>query len=170
VQKEEYMSEAQYYEPIKEKLVKLFNEKEKEVYLEITAQKGMGEKLKQAIPKERNIVFRFLKKKPDILGYIEERYTKDLIIIEVKEKITKLDDIYQTKLYKEVFDAKYSFLVSLKPIPEEIKRLCNATYNILCSCQDSIHRFFVLGFFNPENATFEDWFKENPFIKETYWK
>lgn len=30
-------------------------------------------------------------------------------------------------MYKEVFGARYGFLVTAAPIPEELKRLCKAT-------------------------------------------
>lgn len=164
------MTEENFYQQIKDCLEQLFIDKGKKVYLEITAKKGLSEKLKQAIPRGREIVFVFLKKKPDILGFIKEQYTKDFITVEVKEKIEKLDDIYQAKLYKEVFDAKYGFLITLSPIQEKIKRLCKETFNILHSAQDSIYCFLVIGRFNKETGKFIDWVEENPFEKETYWK
>ena len=48
---------------------------------------------------------------------------KSLITVEVKEKSLTLEDIYQAKLYKEVFEAKYGFLVTLSPIQEELKQI-----------------------------------------------
>lgn len=164
------MNEEKYYNPIKEKLEELFHKKGKDIYLEITAKKGLSEKLKQAIPQGREITFVFLKKKPDIFGYVTKDTSKDLVVIEVKEKIAKINDVYQAKLYKEVFDTRYSFLISLTPIAEEIKRLCKNTYNILHSAQDAIYCFLVLGYFNPENNDFIDWFEENPFENEIYWE
>ena len=89
--------------------------------------------------------------------------------MEVKERIEKLDDIYQAKLYKEVFDAKYGFLITADPIPEEIKRLCRATVNILRSASDSTYRFLAIGQFDPENRQFVDWFEKDPFQEEYYW-
>jgi hypothetical protein len=164
------MAEADFYQLIKERLKELFVTQGKEPYLEITAKKGPSEKIKQKIPQHREIVFVFLKKKPDILGFVERQYSNDLITVEIKEKIGKLDDVYQAKLYKEVFDARYGFLITMKPIPEEIKRLCKNTFSILHSSVDSIYRFLVIGQFDKENGQFVDWFEENPFEKESYWK
>jgi len=163
--------EEKYYELIKAKLEGILKSRlaEKPVYLEITASMGFSPKLKQAVPNHREIIFSFLTKKPDITGFVSDKYSNDFLIAEVKQKIT-INDIYQTKMYKELFDAKYTFLISLQPIPEEIKRLCKNTFNILHSDQDSIYRFFVLGHFDSERNDFIDWFEENPFEKETYWK
>src|SRR5215469_9383800 len=111
------MAEANLYQPIRERLEELFATKAKQCYIEITASKGLSEKLKSKIPPHREIVFAFLKKRPDLFGFVENQYASDLIIVEVKERIEKLDDIYQAKLYKEVFDARYGFLITTQPIP-----------------------------------------------------
>lgn len=81
-----------------------------------------------------------------------------------------MDDIYQVKLYKEVFDAKYGFLITTKPIPEEIKRLCRNTFNILRSSGDDTYRFLAIGQYDKESGQFVDWFEKNPFEEEHYWK
>lgn len=87
------MAEADFYQPIKDRLEELFAAKGKRPYLEITATKGLSEKLKQKIPQNREIVFVFLKKKPDLFGFVEGQYSNDLITVEIKERIEKLDDI-----------------------------------------------------------------------------
>jgi hypothetical protein len=138
--------------------------------LEVTAKKGLSEKLKGKIPQGREIVFTFLKKRPDLFGFIEGQYSNDFMTVEIKERIEKLDDIYQAKLYKEAFAARYGFLITTKPIPEEIKRLCKSSIDILHSAADSIDRFLVIAHFDKESAQFVDWFEENPFEKEYYWK
>jgi hypothetical protein len=43
---------------------------------------------------------------------------KDLITVEVREKTIGLKDIYQAKMYKEVFNARYGFLPTAEPKPE----------------------------------------------------
>jgi len=164
------MAEADFYQQIKDRLKELFLTKGKQPYLDITANKGLTEKIKQKIPQDREIVFVFLKKKPDIFGIIEEEHTNNFITVEIKEKISKLDDIYQAKLYKEVFDAKYGFLIVLSPIQEEIKRLCKNTFSVLHSATDSIYSFLVIAQFDKESGRFVDWFEENPFEKDTYWE
>ena len=164
------MSEANFYQPIKDKLEELFVVKGKHPCLEVTATKGLSEKLKQKIPQNREIVFVFLKKKPDLFGFVEGQYSNDLITVEIKGRIEKLDDIYQAKLYKEVFDAKYGFLITIEPIPEEIKRLCRNTFNILRSSGDGTYRFLAIGQYDKESSQFIDWFEKNPFEEEHYWK
>ncbi len=163
------MAEADFYQPIKKRLEELFAAKKKSSYLEVTAAKGLGEKLKGQISPQREIVFAFLKKRPDLFGFVQGQYASDLITVEVKERIEKLDDIYQAKLYKEVFDARYGFLITSEPIPEEIKRLCRATVNILRSASDSTYRFLAIGQFDRENGQFVDWFEKDPFQEEYYW-
>jgi hypothetical protein len=140
------------------------------VYLEIAANSGFSEKLKQAIPHGKEIVFQFIKLRPDIAGFVEEQYGKSLITVEVKEKSLTLEDIYQAKLYKEVFEAKYGFLVTLSPIQEELKRLCKGNFDILRSAADSIYRFLAIGQFDKASGEFTDWFEGNPFEQPQYWK
>jgi len=165
--------EVSYYSLIKNAIEKIFKERKLEVYLEITATTGITDKLKRAIPKEtRKIAFPFLKiKKPDIFGFIKREFSNDLIVIEVKQDI-KIDDVYQTKLYKEILSSRYTFLVSLNEISVEIEDLCRENYNILHSAQDSIYNFFVVVEFNKKANRFKNWIEENPFEKESdsYWR
>lgn len=111
------MAEADFYQPIKKGLEELLASKGKSFYLEVTATRRWSEKLKGKIPQGREIVFTFLKKRPDLLGFVEGQHSSNFITVEVKEQIKELDDIYQAKLYKEVFDAKYGFLITTEPIP-----------------------------------------------------
>jgi hypothetical protein len=114
-------------------------------------------------------VFNFLTRRPDILGVVERQYQKDLITVEVKEKSLKIDDIYQAKMYKEVFGARYAFLVTAAPIPEALKRLCGTTVSILHSIDDHTYKFLAIAQFHPAGG-FIDWVQENPFEKEYFWK
>jgi len=164
------MAEADSYLLIKQKLEGLLATKGREFYLEVTATKGPSERLKKKIPTHREIVFSFLKKRPDLFGFMDTKYSSDLITVEVKERIEKLEDIYQAKLYKEVLDARYGFLITAKPIPEEMKRLCKITPSVLRSASDSIYGFLAIGQFDKEKGQFVDWFEDNPFEHESYWK
>ena len=96
------------YEPVKRYLEGQFAKVAagKTFHLEIAARKGFSEKVKAEIPDDRDIVFKFTKR-PDILGFVKGQYTSNLITVEVKGNGLELDDIYQAKLYKEVFDARY---------------------------------------------------------------
>jgi hypothetical protein len=163
------MTEADFHQPIKERLEELLTARKRRFYLEVTAEKGLSEKLTGRIPQHREIVFAFLKKRPDLCGFVEGQNSCDFITVEVKKRIEKLDDIYQAKLYKEVFQARYGFLITTEPIPEEVKRLCRNTPDILRSTGDSIYRFLAIGHFDTETRQFADWFEENPFKNEGYW-
>jgi hypothetical protein len=165
------MAEADLYQPLKERLEGLLAAKVqgRPFRLEITARSGLSEKLKAKIPQGSEIIFAFLKKRPDLVGFIETQYSTDLITVEVKERLDKLDDLYQAKLYKEVFGARYGFLITAHSIPEEIKRLCRNSQDILHSMSDSIYRFLAIGQFDQDKGQFVDWFEADPFEKDCYW-
>jgi hypothetical protein len=105
----------------------------------------------------------------DVIGYVSREYAKDLITVEVKEKSLTIEDIYQAKMYKEVFGARYGFLITATPIPEALKRLCKQTYSIQHSANDSTYSFLAIAQFHRAGG-FIEWFEENPFSKEFYWK
>jgi hypothetical protein len=163
------MAEEDFYAPAKSGLERLFTNVGKNAYLEIAARKGFSEKLKQAIREGRDIVFAHLRRRPAILGFIQEEYTRSFITVEVKEKSPTLEDIYQAKLYKEVFDVKCAFLITGSTIPEELKRLCRTTYPILHSVGDDTYRFLVVAQFDKASNEFTEWFDQNPFEKPYYW-
>ncbi len=134
--------EREYYPKIKSKLEEIFSEIFHDVYFEITADGKFSNKLKSQISDYRNIVFVFLKKgtSPDITGFVnnvrKEHSAKygilpGFVVAEFKKEKIKLDDIYQIRKYAELLDARYAFLISLDPIPEEIKRLSRTVYSLL---------------------------------------
>src|SRR6266852_9994268 len=140
------MAEADLYDPVLRKLAEQFAGTAGPAYLETSA-KGFTEQIKAAIPPNRDILFKFLNRKPDILGFVAREYRKDFITVEVKEKSITLDDIYQAKMYKEVFGARYGFLVTAAEIPEQLKRLCKATPSIIHSIDDGSYRFLAIARF-----------------------
>jgi len=161
--------EKEYYSLIKTRIGNLVNEKVNNVHLEITADKKFSDKLKAEIRPERDIIFKFLiESPPDITGFIKGEHLSDFIVIEFKKDKIKLDDIYQTKRYRDLFNAKFAFLISLKSIPEEIKRLHKTTYQLLFT--PTIYEAFSLVYFNEESGEFREWYPENPFKKDTYWR
>jgi len=160
--------EKEYYEPIKKKFEELFKGKG-EVHLEITANKKFSNKLKAQIGTNRDIIFSFLKEAaPDITGFIKREYSSDFIVVEFKKEKIKLDDIYQTRKYQELFDSKFTFLISLQTIPEEIKRLHKIVYALLY--RPSIYCALVLVHYDEEINNFVEWYPENPFEKDLYWR
>jgi len=108
-------------------------------YLEITANKRFSNKLKAEIPRDREIIFRFLKEAtPDITGFIKKDFSSDFLVIEVKKEEIQLDDIYQLKKYKDLFNAKFAFLVSTEPIPEKIKRVLKVISPLCLSIYETL--------------------------------
>ena len=50
------------------------------------------------------ITFYFLKEAaPDITGFIRKQYATEFVVVEIKRNTIKLDDIYQTRKYAELF-------------------------------------------------------------------
>lgn len=161
--------EEEYYNVIKEELAELFKEKGVSIYLEITARGKFSNRLKSKIPSGREMIFLFLKKAvPDITGFVEDCSLPGFVVVEVKRDKIELDDIYQLKKYADLFDTKFAFLVSLKSIPEEIRRLSRTVYNLLS--RPSIYQAFVLSKFDEQSNNFVEWFEKNPFSKTIYWK
>src|SRR5258708_24120175 len=159
------MAEKDWYAAVEAKLGEQLCGVVEEVYLETGATKGFSERAKAASPAGREIVFSFLRRRPDILGYVNRQYSKDLITVEVKEKSLTIEDIYQAKMYKEVFGARYGFLITATAIPEALKRLCKQTYQIQHSSHDDTYSFLAIAEFH-RAAGFVEWFEDNPFAKE----
>jgi hypothetical protein len=127
-------AEKELYAPVKEYLTEIFTEKFGNCYLEITADGVFSDLLKKVI--RNDIIFTFLRKKisPDLTGFIHSRgselvltygpsVVKDFITVEIKRKKIAPQDIYQAKMYGDLFQAKYALLISSVLIPEEIRRL-----------------------------------------------
>lgn len=159
--------EKSYYEPIKKEFENLFSSKG-EIYLEITANKTFSNKLKKEIPDHKNLIFYFLKQvAPDITGFIKRTYGTEFIVIDVKDDVIKIDHIYQVRKYVELFDARFAFLISTQEIPEEIKKLSKIVFSLLSL---PAYKKLVLVQFDKDQNKFVDWFEENPFKIDYYWK
>lgn len=126
-------AEIELYEPIRKYLIKRLKRSFSNYYLEVTSRGKYSETLKHLV--RQDIVFHFLKKaSPDLTGFIlredlsesiaTSSDVKSFITVEVKrdENIT-LQDIYQAKMYGDLFCAKYALLISTEIIGEEIRRL-----------------------------------------------
>lgn len=158
-------SESSYYEMIKERIEEILREKTPDCYVEITASRKFSNKLKAQINPHghKDIIFHFLREAaPDVTGFIKRENSSDVIIVEVKDNEMKVDDIYQTRKYAELFSAKYALLVSTREIPEEIKRLSKVVYQLLSGGYG--HEKMVLAYFNPVEGRFAEWFEKNPFV------
>ncbi len=118
--------------PVKAKLEEILGAKFSNFRVEITADKRFSNELKAQVGMHRDIIFAFLKDAaPDMTGYVKGDYSSDFMVVEVKAEKTRLDDIYQTRKYADLFEAKYSLLVSTEEIPEEIKRLSRVVATLL---------------------------------------
>ncbi|SRR6266480_2874272 len=154
-------SEAQFYRPAREALLELF--KPKDCYLEITADRRLGEKIKRVLTDYdlfANQVERFI---PDITGYvIRSEHDKPIIVAEVKAGPPSLRDIFQTKQYAEIFGAKYAFLLSPEDIHEEIARIVKMKSMIL-SHSAGYERVFV-GRLDVEGTSIVQWYMGAPYL------
>jgi len=124
--------EKDLYRGVKEALTKEI--RGKEVYLEVTAFGGkMSERLEHSLDTQAFFFIKTEKHSPDVMGYVIEAESSlgfgilsqeqmNRIIAEIKDDPISIADFYQAKRYGEVFDAKYSFLISNKPMPEEVRR------------------------------------------------
>ena len=163
------LKEKELYGRVKSEFERLFNHKFGTVHLEITANGHFSEQLKSKV--KQDLVFTFIKRmkgsesrSPDITGFAKGNfYVENLITIEVKNETISLWDVYQTKMYAELFNAKYGILVSTEPIPTELKNL-HRVHSIL-------NRFMYdtyLGMVEfhsrvTEGIVHDTWFPEPPF-------
>ena len=129
----EEIAEKELYQPIKKYLKKAFEQKFGKCHLEVTAGGSFSGAIKRAV--RNDIIFAFLGKKasPDLTGFtfsktlIWGQWTssdiQDFITVEIKKEKITLQDVYQAKMYGDLFQAKYALLISPEAIPEEIRRL-----------------------------------------------
>jgi len=150
--------EKELYEPVRAALERSFAAIGKRTICETGATKGLGEPLKALIPEGQEILFRFLTRKPDIVGYVESNLGNKIFTAEVKRGSLTVQDIYQAKMYKELFGATFGFLISAQPIAEELKRLLRRIPIILMSAGDHTFHFLALARFDLERGTFTEWF------------
>jgi len=160
--------EESYYYPIAQKFKELFASKGCKAHLEVTANKKFSNTLKGKIPDHQQIIFYFLKDvAPDITGFVNKDSLVDFVIIEIKNEEIKLDYVYQTRKYAELFDARFAFLISTEELPEEIKRLSKVVYSLLSL---PAYRKLILVQFDERTKSLEEWYPENPFEIEYYWR
>src|SRR3989344_1608675 len=159
-----YKTERETYPHIKNWLEEQLKTRFTDFHLEVTADRKFSNILKQQIDRNRDLIFNFLKvAAPDITGFVKGDYSREFIVVEIKNKPVKLDDIYQTRKYAELFDAHYALLVSTEEIPEEIIRLSKVVFPYLLSLPAYKQLTLVHFGDNTKNIV---WFPDNPFIKK----
>jgi hypothetical protein len=155
------MAERDYYAPVKAHIERLLEDNSADFHVEITAQRAFSSVLKAQVGQHRDIVFHFLREAaPDITGFVRTPYSADFIVVEIKVPQLKLDDIYQTRRYAELFDARYAILVSLEHVPEEFKRLHKVTYSLLAL---PAYKTLCLAKWDPPTSALTEWYPSNPF-------
>lgn len=107
-----------------EKTKMIFYEKFKKIgecYIEVTSRK-IGDTIKRRL--DDNFLFFLNAEKifPDLTGYVIENGACNRIVVEIKNERIKIRDIYQTKMYGELFNSTYSYLISSEPLSEEMRR------------------------------------------------
>jgi hypothetical protein len=126
------LPEKDLYKPVRDYLVNILGIEHTNAHLEITAKGHYSEALKHLV--RHDIVFSFLAKAPpDLTGYIlregvEPRSARssdveNFITAEIKPDKVTLQDIFQAKMYGDLFYARYALLISPEIIGEEIRRL-----------------------------------------------
>lgn len=156
--------ERDYYDPVKNWLDKILEEKFASHHLEVTAKKVFSNTLLQQIDKNRDLVHSFLlEAAPDITGFVKKdsTTTREFIVVEIKNTPIKLDDIYQTRKYAELFDARYALLVSPYEIPAKIMRLSEIVYSLLAFPP---YKRVALVHFGNDGANVT-WYPEDPFMQ-----
>ena len=163
------VAEKELYEPIRKYLDEAFRDKFGRCYLEITSDGSFSELLKSAV--RRDIVFSFLGRKasPDLTGFIasvpspwtpsSRINVQDFITVEIKREKIRLQDIYQAKMYGDLFQAKYSLLISPEEIPQEIVRLHQQLF--------VLYRFMgswglYIGEWDSHDKAIYEWLPESP--------
>ncbi len=106
--------EEDYYEPIRQALLQKFKHRGK-CHIEITA-KGISDEMKRVLPKDSVFMLLQERKKPDLIGHIEniKGTYKKTFIVEVKRDWLTFNGLYQTKLYADMLRASWAFLISPK--------------------------------------------------------
>ena len=136
-------NEEQYYEPIKRCLTLVMskhldaepyqpqrtpiNEDDpKRVYFEIVGGKNLfSENLKKVFDDDTLNTIRIEGIYPDLVGYVQKssQGSKEVIIVEIKDEPITLKMVGKTRFYKDIFNAKFAFLISTYVFSEEKVRV-----------------------------------------------
>jgi hypothetical protein len=164
--------EGRLYEPVRDYLQKQFGAFG-ECELEVTRER-ITEKVKRWLDDPSLFFIRVEKKLPDVMGHFKPDPSKQpphgfyegLIVTEIKSEPPKVQDIFQTKLYAEVFEAPFAYLISSKGMVEEMRRFLSKRYSLLSY---GAYRKVYIGKFNLIELQIreEDWYPENPFKRSS---
>ncbi|TET07918.1 MAG: hypothetical protein E3J86_11760 [Candidatus Thorarchaeota archaeon] len=112
---------------------------------------------------------------PDLMGYLDVKgliFTREsrLIVVEIKSDALTLKDLYQVKMYAEVFQAYYAFLISPNGFQEERRRVIIDTPELLNFYpQNGERQITVMYWRNNILEIDEELCEEDPFETEFLW-
>lgn len=155
--------EEALYEPILRDLRSHFKMKG-DCHLEITAKGRFSEQLKKRLDDLSLYITKVELFKPDIMGYVESEHyeLRGLVVVEVTSEKIKIKDILQARDYGSVFDAKFAFLISSEPLPEEIRRFYDKRYS-LAVYQLAYYERVKIARFDESSQKIVDWYPKPPF-------
>jgi len=128
------MKEREYYPALK-KALKEYLERDNTatVQLAITSNK-IPEWVKSGWDDVTAYAALVTKKKPDIMGYLQsknEHNIRKLLSVEFKVGELNFEDIYQLKMYAELFDSDLNYLISTEPVNSDLKRFLEKRRGVL---------------------------------------
>ena len=88
-----------------------------------------------------------------------EGSTSVIVVVEIKNDVLKLNDVYQTREYADLFDPMYAALISPYDVSDELKRLSRVVYSLLSL---PAYKKLTLARYD-SNEAFCEWFPENLF-------
>lgn len=156
-------SEKELYEGVKQNLQELF-QKIGKCYLEITAEGKISNELKRMLDDLSLYIINVERFSPDIMGYVIEEElseSKDIIVVEIKPSKIRIKDIFQAKIYGEIFNAKYTLLISSESIAEEIRRFLEKRPEILS--HSAGYKSVITAQFDKKENIIKSWYPSPPF-------
>jgi len=146
--------EKELYAPVKSALELLF--KPFGVGLIAVTSKRIPDEIKERLDKDSLFYAKSVRLIPDIMGYLWSSRKNDppifirpgLIVAEVKHGPLRLWDIYQTKMYSELFNSQIAFLISDTRILVELRRFLDEHQYMLHTHEGS-HPLYIGVLANP---------------------
>jgi hypothetical protein len=163
--------EKELYAPVKSALELLFEPFG--VHLIAVTSKRIPDEIKERLDSDSLFYAKSVKLIPDIMGYLWPSRKNNppifirpgLIVAEVKRGPLKLSDIYQTKMYSEVFNSQIAFLISDTRIPVELRRFLDR-HQYMLNTHEGSHPLYIGVFANPRapvNWYSISWYPYDPF-------
>jgi len=124
--------EEKLYEPILAALKTKF-EQLGDCYIEDTSKGNFSEALKRILDDSALYILKVEKFSPDLTGYLMRKNStsKEIITVEIKPDKIRIKDISKAKLYADVLNAKFAFVISPKSIEEVFRRFVKGRPSII---------------------------------------